>query len=332
MVITPGQLAIRSDFYFQLAGLVTAGVPLLQALETVRKNSPRSIRPRLSQVIDRIQTGSTFGEALRATRNWLPEFDLAVIGAGELSGRLEPALRMLGAHYQERATLLRRIISDLAYPFFILHMAVLIFPTGLLAKLFWNGGVEAYFLQKISILLPLYTMLVLGVLALQGSRGETWRALMERVLNAIPLVGGARKCLALAQFSGSLEALLSAGVPVIQSWEIASQASGSNGIKKAVHWAVPRLNAGMVPSEALQQLPIFPEMFRSLYASGEVSGQLDSTLQRLHRHYQEQASLRFQNIGQWTPKIIFLLVAIAIGYQVISFYSNYFNQIGNMDI
>jgi type IV pilus assembly protein PilC len=331
MIFTPGQLAARSDFYFQLASLIAAGVPLIQALEMVRGNS-RKARTHVSIIISRLQAGTTFGEALNATGTWLPVFDRAVVHAGELSGRLDSTLRMLGNYYQERSALLRRILSDMAYPFFILHMAVVIFPTSMLGRVFWSGGIEEFVIQKLSILLPLYAVIIGSIVALQGSRGETWRNLMERILNAIPLVGGARKSLALARFSSGLEALLSAGVPVIQAWEIASNASGSSGIKKAVTWAVPRLEAGMVPSEALRQLPIFPELFRNLYTSGEVSGQLDSTLNRLYKHYQEQATHRFQNIGQWAPKIVFLIVALAIGYQIISFYSNYFNQLGNIDI
>jgi type II secretory pathway component PulF len=142
------------------------------------------------------------------------------------------------------------------------------------------------------------------------------------------MIGSARRSLALARFSAGLEALLSAGVPVIQAWEIAGGASGSSAIKRSVDWASPRMQAGMTPSEALRQLPAFPELFTNLYASGEMSGQLDSTLERLYRHYQETATLKFQNIGQWTPRILFLIVAIAIGVQIIGFYSNYFGQIG----
>jgi type II secretory pathway component PulF len=331
VILTPGQLATRADFYFQLAGLVTAGIPLIQALEMVRANA-RSLRAPLSVTLARLQAGATFGEALNATGQWLPPFDRAVIAAGEISGRLDATLKMLGNHYQERSVLLRRIMSDMAYPFFILHLAVFIFPTGLLGKLFWSGGVQAFVVQKTLVLAPLYAIIFFGILALQGNRGERWRAFMERVLNAVPLLGSARKNLALAQFSAGLEALLSAGVPVIQSWEIASRASGSNGIKRAVTWAVPKLEAGMVPSEALRQLPVFPELFQNLYASGEISGQLDTTLNRLHRHYQELATLKFQNIGQWTPKIVFLIVAIAIGYQVITFYTDYFGQIEKMGL
>jgi type II secretory pathway component PulF len=90
------------------------------------------------------------------------------------------------------------------------------------------------------------------------------------------------------------------------------------------------MEAGETPAETLRQSSVFPELFRSLYATGEVSGQLDSTLQRLHRHYEEQASQKFQNLAGWTPKLLFLLVAIGIGYQVITFYMGYFDQLNKV--
>ena len=75
---------------------------------------------------------------------------------------------------------------------------------------------------------------------------------------------------------------------------------------------------------------VFPELFRSLYATGEVSGQLDLTLQRLHRHYEEQAGQKFQNLAAWTPKLLFMAVAIGIGYQVVHFYTGYFDQLNKI--
>ncbi len=330
MTISPGQLAKRANLYFQIASLIGAGVPVIQALEMVERTGPRSARDRLRTAINQLQQGSTFCEAFRATGKWLPPFDLAIFSAGELSGRLDSTLRSLGNYYQERATMLRKILSGAAYPIFILHMAILIFPTSLLTGLFLHGGVDAFVIQKLSVLIPIYLGFIVIVVAFQGSRGAAWRALMERLTAMVPILGSARHDLALSRLSAALEALLSAGVPIISAWQIAADASGSNGLKKTVNGAIPRMEAGVTPAETVRQSSYFPELFQNLYASGEVSGQLDSTLQRLHNHYQEQATLKFENLANWTPKLLFLIVAIIIGYQVISFYSNYFNQINNL--
>lgn len=330
MTITPGQISRRADFYFQLASLIGAGVPIIQALEMLQKSVSGSYQHQIATVIARLNQGATFTDAIRATGGWLPAFDHALFSAGEQSGRLDATLRSLGVYYQERATMLRQIVSGVAYPVFIFHLAILIFPTSYLTGLFLNNGGQAFLFQKLTILIPLYIVVFLIVVAFQGNRGEFWRALMERVTSLVPILGAARHDLALSRLSAALEALLSAGVPIIQSWQLAAEATASRRVKTAVVFAVPQMEAGMTPSETLRQSSVFPELFRSLYATGEVSGQLDSTLQRLHRHYEEQATQKFQNLANWTPKLLFLIVAIAIGYQVISFYSNYFNQLNQI--
>ncbi len=330
MTITPGQIARRADFYFQLASLISAGVPIIQALEMMGKSCPRSYEKHLDLVVASLNQGATFTQAIAETGGWLPAFDHALFAAGEQSGRLDATLRTLGSYYQERATLLRKLLSAAAYPFFILHMAILIFPTNYLTGLFLNNGLNAFVVQKISVLLPVYVVIALLIIAFQGNRGELWRALMERVTGLVPILGKARHELALSRLSAALEALLSAGVPIIQAWQLAAQASASKRLKGAVAVAVPRMEAGVTPSETLRQSSVFPEIFSSLYSTGEVSGQLDSTLERLHRYYEEQASQKLQNLANWTPKLLFLLVAIGIGYQVVSFYAGYFNQLNQI--
>jgi type IV pilus assembly protein PilC len=330
MTLTPGQIARRADFYFQFASLVSAGVPIIQGLEMMGKSSPRAYAKHLEIIVAKLNQGATFTQAIAETGGWLPAFDHALFAAGEQSGRLDGTLRTLGTYYQERATMLRKLLSAVAYPVFILHLAILIFPTSYLTGLFLNNGLNAFVVQKISVLLPIYVVTAVLIIAFQGNRGELWRALMERITGFVPILGKARHELALSRLSAALEALLSAGIPIIQAWQLAAQASASKRLKSAVAVAVPRMEAGVTPSETLRQNSIFPEVFQSLYATGEISGQLDSSLERLHRYYDEQASQKFQNLANWTPKLLFLLVAIGIGYQVVSFYAGYFNQLNQI--
>jgi type II secretory pathway component PulF len=300
---------------------------VLEALELTRKAEAGRYKKEIGLVLERLQQGSTFGEAIESSGDWLPPFDQALLASGEKSGRLDMSFRSLGNYYTERATMLREVISGLAYPVFVLHFAVLVFPTSYLTRLFWNNGVQEFVLQKASVLLPLYAVIGFGIYAFQGSRGEHWRAMLERFTNAVPLVGSARRDLAMARLSGALEALLSAGVMIIQAWELAANATASPRIKKAVSKAAPRMESGMPPSETLAQSNVFPELFRSLYTTGEASGQLDSTLKRLQNHYEEQATHKIRNITNWTPKLVFLAIALGVGYNIIKFYTGYFEQI-----
>lgn len=330
MIITPGQLTRRANFYFQLASLLSAGVPIIQALEMTRGKSRGTYAWNIGVIINALQQGATFGDSVNATGDWLPLFDRALLEAGEKSGRLDAGFKTLGDYYTERATMLREIISGMAYPLFILHLAVLIFPTGYLTRLFWNNGVQEFVLQKAAVLLPCYAIVAFLIYAFQGSRGAHWRAMLERITNGLPLIGSARRDLAMARLSGAMEALLSAGVNIIQAWALAANATASARIKSAVGKAIPQMEAGVPPSETLHQSNVFPELFRSLYATGEMSGQLDTTLRRLRNHYDEQATLKLRNIANWTPKLAFLCVALGVGYSIIKFYMGYFEQINQL--
>src|SRR5437870_8350802 len=114
LIVTPGQLAQRSELYHQLAQLTSAGIGLVRALEQVQRHPPaRSFREPLGRVIRELGRGYTFTESLRQAGGWLPEFDLALIQAGEHSGRLDACFRLLSDYYTERARTTRQMIADL---------------------------------------------------------------------------------------------------------------------------------------------------------------------------------------------------------------------------
>jgi type II secretory pathway component PulF len=153
---------------------------------------------------------------------------------------------------------------------------------------------------------------------------------METILRPVPLLGTALRYLALSRLTAALEALINAGVNIIQAWDLAANASGSPALRRAVAAMKPEVVAGRTPAEVLREHSIFPELFTNLYASGEVSGKLDETLLRLYTHYQEEGAFKLQAFAQWLPRLIYGLVAAMIAYYVIQFYTGYFNQISNL--
>lgn len=326
-LIFPGQIAKRADFYHQLASLTAAGIPIIQGLESVCRNPPsRSYVRPLRHVIDHLNQGSTFTEAVESLGDWMPTFDLALVSAGEKSGRLDQCMTLLANYYKEQAILAKRMMSDMAYPFFIIHMAAFIFPVTAFTALLIQGQSSAFVVQKLQVLLPIYLVVGLVVYALQGNRTGTWRALVERTTSLVPMFGKGRYQMALARLSVALEALVSAGVSITEAWPLAAASSGSPLLQNAVARMLPKIQSGATPAEVLQHSREFPELFRSLYNTGEISGQLDTTLKRLYTHYSQEAEMKFRNFAQWLPRVIFLIVAIMVGYSVVNFYTNYFNS------
>lgn len=328
LLILPRHFQNRAELYRQFSRLTAAGIGIPQAVEIQRRSPPTSsFREPLAIVQRRLDDGATFSEALRGTGNWLPAFDAALLHAGEQSGRLPACFDLLASHYERAGALLRKSITSLFYPALLFHMAVMIAPLPDLVKT-WN--IVAYLAKVLAVFLPVYAIVGFVVLALQGRHGERWRTLVESVLHRVPLLGKARRNLALARLTSALEALTAAGVNVIEAWELSAAASGSPALREAVAGWRPQLEAGATPAELVRTSNVFPDLFANLYHTGEITGSLDDTLRRLHRLYQDDGERQLQLVADWTPKLVYFGVVILVAWQVIRFWSGYFNQINQV--
>lgn len=332
LILTPGQLAHRAEFYHQLSQLIAAGISLTQALERLQRNPPsRSYRKPLRRLLENINQGATLTESLQALAGWLPELDIALIEAGERSGRIDVCFRVLAEYYHERARIIRQAISQLIYPVGLIHAVIFVFLIIIpFAGSQFEASLSLLFFKAALVLMPLYAGTALLVYALQSRHGEWWRSLMEICLRFVPLLGRARYYLALSRLSLTLEALLNAGVNIIQAWDLAANTCGSPALRRAIVAWRPQVEAGETPATVLRNCPKFPEMFADFYQSGEISGNLDESLQHLHRYYREEGTRKLQSFSEWAPRILYALVAGFIAFKIIQFYSGYFHQITNL--
>lgn len=320
-IITPGELNRRAEFYHQLQQLTGAGLGIVRSLDQLRRTAPsRAYRVRIEQLLQLVEAGNPLAESMRAVPDWLPDFDITLIEAGEKSGRLDQSFRMLGDYYVERAKIARKVIGALAYPAFLIHLLVAVMT---IVLFFWYPH---FCLFPFLGLIGLYILVFVLIYLAQSKHSEAWRAKVEFVFHIIPVVGKARRHLAIGRFSAALEALISAGVSIIEAWDLAARASGSVSLQRTVASWIPLLRAGKTPAEMLETSGTFPHIFTNQYAAGEVSGKLDETLERLRDYYQESGGRRVQMLAQWVPIGIYLLVLIAGGAFVIWFYITYFGR------
>jgi type II secretory pathway component PulF len=330
MLITPGQLTSRSELFHQLSQVTAAGIGLIGALEILQRNPPHpSMRAPISRLLAQLEQGSSFGESLDRSGRWLSSFDIALLQAGEKSGRLPDCFRLLSSYYEQRAQLARQVIGFIAYPLVIFHVAVFIFPVSKLTDLVLKGAIVSFAFQKLCVLLPVYGIVFFLSYALQSTHGEPWRAAVERFLGAIPILGKARRSLAIARLSIALEALLNAGVTMIEAWQIAAAASGSPALRKVVETAKQGLVDGTTPSEMVSTHREFPSTFASLYHSGEISGTLDDALRRSHVLFEEEGSRKMKQFVFTLAGALVGCVMLLAAWQIISFYLGYFQQIND---
>lgn len=324
-LFTPRRLQQQAEAYRQLAQLIHAGLPLLQALRLIRERPPAAwVGEQARQCLLALEQGTSLTEAFRQVQPPLPDFDLALVEAGEQGGRLEGMFQLLADHYEMQAQIARRTIADLLYPLFLLHFAVFIFP---FAELFTTGNVGLYLVKTVGLLLPMYGVLALLWYAFLPTHSEAWRAKLECWLRLIPVFGAARQKLALARLAAALHALLSAGVPIFRSWELAAAASGSPALRRETGQWPPQLATGRTPAELVRASAVFPQLFASLYSSGEVSGRLDEELRHLRELYFYEGDQQMRLFWSWVPKLVYIMIALAIACKIISFYSGFFSGI-----
>jgi len=320
----------RANLYHQVGTSLGAGIPLAETLEFLVEQSPRAERARLEASVERLRKGSSLTEALRRSGESQPEFDVALLAAAEHSGHLDAACRRLGEHYAERAKITRQVRGQLIYPAILLHMAVLVFPPSQLIALVMQGSVASYVTSKLLVLAPIYAVAYLVTRILRGEGSSAFRLSLDRALAHVPLLGSARRNLALASLCAALEGLVRAGVSMGYAWETAAAASGSPVLQDAVSTWRPVVEAGRAPSELVRDNPEFPPTFAKLYRTGEVAGELDETLKRMQRLYQEEGARQLHMVAEWAPRLLYIGIVLVIAVQVVSFYSGYYSGLGGL--
>ena len=191
---------------------------------------------------------------------------MALLSAGEESGRLDDTFKVLARYYATRAKIIRDTISNSLVMTATLHVFFLIFPLPLFVS-FVFGIMDNHFVQCVPFILNkvikfgiLYGALGFVIYACQGNRGEGWRALVESLFNGVPLLGKALKYLRLARLAWRPESLTNAGVPVVaQSWELAGAACGSPLLKsQSQNLDAPVRMPASRPADMVSQIALFP--------------------------------------------------------------------------
>ena len=328
LIVTPSRLEQMAEFYHQLGEMLSAGLTMPKALETLYQHPPaRALKDTIGRLRNSLVQGRTVAGAVQQMPDCISAFDMALIEAGDMSGRLDACFKLLALYYQDRARMVRTAITELLYPAFLFHFAVYVMP---LINYFRTGRTFTLIAPVLFVFLPLYGAVFFLLWSCQGRRGEEWRGWIERLLHPIPILGTARRYLALARFAAALEALLTAGVPIITGLELAAAACGSPALRRAVlAWKEP-LQHGQTPAELMSRAREFPEMFANQFYTGEVSGKLDGVLLRLHGYYQGEGARKMRLASQLITRGVYFAVAGLVAWRVISFYLGRMDEINDI--
>lgn len=318
----------------QLATLLSAGIPLVEAVQSLAEQSPPSFRRTLIHIKEQVEQGTSFARALGAYPAIFPRLYLNMIASGEASGKLDSVTTSLADYLEAQLELRRKLISALIYPAVMLVFCVLV-VSGLLAfvvpqivEIFTKQGAVLPLPTRIMIglsdILVFYWYLVIGASALLGVgavrfyRSPAGRAFVDNALMKGPIVGSLYTKVLTARITRTLSTLLASGVGLLESLEMAKNVIGNVHFQKAIRDARDGVTEGRSLSREFGRSKLFPAVVCQMIAVGERSGRLEEMLGTAGTTYEKEAAASIAGLTSLVEPLMIIVLGVVVLAIVVS--------------
>ena len=331
-------------FTRQFATMISAGLPLVQCLDILAKQSSKpSFGRTISEVTREVESGSTLSDALGKHRNVFDDLFRNMVAAGEAGGVLDEILMRLATYIEKADALKRKIQSAMVYPAVVLTVALgatcfmLIFIIPTFAKMFSDFGGE----------LPLPTKIVLGAshalqsfwwvgLLAMGAAAvsfnryyatENGKRVIDQLMLKFPVLGDVLLKGAVARFTRTLGTLISSGVPILSGLEITARTAGNKVIAEAIMTARASIREGETVSAPLKASGVFPPMVVQMISVGEQTGALDEMLTKIAVFYEAEVDTAVDTLTSIIEPVMIVVMGGIVGGMVVAMYLPMFKLI-----
>ncbi|BBH44199.1 type II secretion system F family protein [Pseudomonas sp. KU43P] len=336
-----------AGFSRQLATLLRAGVPLLQAFEVMSRSGCDAGQATLLQRLQQdVGAGLGLADALQRHPDWFDGLFCNLVRVGEQSGTLDRQLEQLAGMLEQRQALRKKLRKAMLYPLLLLLTglgvsAILLleviprfeslfagFDAALPAFTQWVIDLSTGLGRVAPLLLITAVVLCFGGRELYRKHAPT-RLWISRQALRIPVFGRLLGHAALARFARSLGTAYAAGVPLLDALGTVAGACGGDLQQQAIL----RLRQGMANGQGLHQAmasePLFPPLLIQLTDIGESSGTLDQMLDKAASHYEEQVSQALDQLTSLLEPAIVAVLGVLVGGLVVAMYLPIF-QLGSL--
>lgn len=334
--ITAGDIAVFSR---QLATMMKAGVPLVQAFDIVGQGHSN---PSMSELILKIKASVEGGNTLAAAMGEHPlYFDalfVNLVDAGEQSGALETLLDKVATYKEKTEALKAKIKKALTYPISVLVVALivsvilLVFVVPTFADMFssfgsdlpaftqWVVDLSDFMISDGWIVGLIFAAIFISISQLK-KRSKKFNENLDKMFLKLPIISGLTHSSAVARFSRTLATMFSAGVPLVDAMVSVAGASGNVVYKKAILGIRDEVAQGTTLQASLSQSPdLFPNMLIQMVGIGEESGALDEMLSKVADYYEAAVDDAVDNLTTLMEPLIMSFLAVVIGGLVIAMY------------
>jgi type IV pilus assembly protein PilC len=333
-------------FNQELAALLRAGLPLLQALELMleRLRDPH-FRAVLADIRDRVKTGVDLSDAFAAHSEQFPPLYPSTLKAGERTGELEVMVRRFIRYMKLVLEARKRVVSALIYPTVLVGLSAAM----LAVMAIYVVPRFSVFFEDLGTELPLVTRLALGVsrflqdywigllvgLVIGAVVFRRWRRTpdgretVDRWKLRVPILGGVFHRYALSEFSRSLATLLGGGIPLVSSLEISLQGVGNSHIRRRLQPTLQDVREGKAFHASLEASAVFDPLEVDMIKVGEATGQLDQMLTSVSEFLDDQVETRMQRLLSLIEPLMLVFMGLLIGILLVAIYLPLFNSLGS---
>ena len=333
--IKPKDIAL---FTRQMATMMKAGVPLLQAFDIVgRGNTNPSVTKLLNDVRSDVETGTSLNAAFRKFPMYFDSLYCNLVEAGEQAGILEALLDRLATYMEKTEAIKAKIRSALMYPTavvivaFVVVTVIMIFVIPAFKDVFMSFGAElpapTLFVMAVSEFFVSYWWLIFGIIGGTGyfflqawKRNERMQKFMDRALLKMPVFGALINKSCIARWTRTLSTMFAAGVPLVEALDSVGGASGNSVYADATTKIQQEVSTGTSLTNAMTNANVFPSMVVQMVAIGEESGSIDHMLGKSADFYEAEVDEMVAGLSSLMEPIIIVFLGGLIGGIVVSMY------------
>src|SRR6187399_2897908 len=325
-------------FARQLATMLGAGIPLVQAFEIVGNGHEKpSMQKLILDIKADVEGGTSLHEALGKHPLYFDDLFVNLVEAGEQAGALESLLDKIATYKEKTEALKKKVKKALFYPTAVLVVAI-IFTVILL--LFVIPQFESLF-KGFGADLPAFTQFVIDLSrwlqnnwyiffgAIGGAfyaftyfhkRSKPMREWMDRAMLKLPIIGPILYKSAIARFARTLATMFAAGVPLVEALESVAGATGNIVFENAVMKMKDEVSTGQRLQRAMENVGLFPNMVIQMIAVGEESGSLDEMSSKVATFYEAEVDNAVDSMSSLLEPLIMAILGVLVGGLVIAMY------------
>ncbi len=325
-------------FTRQLATMLRAGVPLLQAFEIVARGHSNARFSRLVMDIKgRVEAGSSLSQAFREHPAQFDNLYCNLVSAGETAGMLDAILDRLATYKEKILAIKAKIKSAMFYPISVIVVAIvvvwviMIFVIPAFKKVFSNFGADlpAPTLMVMAMsdfvvawwwLIFLFIIGALIAFFMLQRRSAAFRYAVDRIALRLPVIGAILEKATIARWTRTLQTMFAAGVPLVESLDAVGGASGNSVYTAGTKRIQTEVSTGSSLTNAMTNTNLFPSMVLQMTQIGEESGSLDNMLGKIADFYEREVDDAVAALSSLLEPLIIVFLGVVIGGLVIAMY------------